>query len=244
MPRSMSRSRAPKRARSRSRAVSRGRTGPVASRPGYRAGTFRARKRIGFSLNTHSFSRYGEAGTVTFNAIGQAVDFEFKFNQIINYTEFSTMFDNFRIDYVVLKLQLISNPYAAAQINTANNVQLTSTYANSNNWFPKLWYIRDYDGGGSENLSTMKERQGAKFFVMKPNREYSIKVVPKVAVQTYRTSTSTGYAPKRLFLDINNGLDVPHYGIKTVFDTLGIDPVDGFQVRWETKFYFTCKDVR
>ena len=149
------------------------------------------------------------------------------------------MFDNFRIDYVIMKMQLITNPDA----NTLNNVN--STF-NSNNWFPKLWYIRDYDGGGSETLSSIKERQGVSFFVLKPNKEYSIKIMPKVAVQTYRTSTTTGYAPKRLFLDFVNGLDVPHYGLKTVFDTLGVDPSDstGFQVRWEVKYYFTCKDVR
>jgi hypothetical protein len=196
-------------------------------------------KRRNISLNKHSFSRYGEAGTVSFNAIGQASDWDFKFNQIINYTEFSSMFDNFRIDYVIMKMQLITNPDA----NTLNNVN--STF-NSNNWFPKLWYIRDYDGGGSETLSSIKERQGVSFFVLKPNKEYSIKIMPKVAVQTYRTSTTTGYAPKRLFLDFVNGLDVPHYGLKTVFDTLGVDPSDstGFQVRWEVKYYFTCKDVR
>lgn len=234
----MSRSRASKRGRSRSRAVSRGRSAPVARRPGYRARTFRP-KRIGFSLNTHRFSRYGEAGTLSFNSLGQAADFDFKFNQIINYTEFSSMFDNFKIDFVKLKLQLISNPDA---ITTTNG----STTFNPTNWFPKLWYIRDYDGGGSETLSSIKERQGVSFFVMKPNREYVVKIMPKVAVQTYRTSTTTGYAPKRLALDFVNGLDVPHYGLKTVFDTLGIDPSDstGFQIRWEAKYYFTCNDVR
>jgi len=49
-----------------------------------------------------------------------------------------------------------------------------------------------------------------------------------------------------MMLDMANGVNVPHYGVKTVFDTLGLNPLDAypFKLRWEAKYYFTCKDVR
>lgn len=209
----------------------------VASRKRRRA-RFAKPKR--FSLNVHNFSRYCLASTFEYNADGQAVDFEFKFTDIINNTEFSSLFDQFKITKVVMKFQMINNPDAIASELPGGNT------FNKVNWYPKLWYIRDTDGGSSETLSSIKERQGAKYMVMRPNKVHNIVVRPCVAVQTYKTLTTTGYGPKRMFLDMAGGTTVPHYGVKTVLDTLGIDPNDTypFKIRYEAKYYFTCKDVR
>ena len=108
---------------------------------------------------------------------------------------------------------MVSNPYAAVNVNDAG----TGTWhANNTNMFPKMWYIRDYDAGASETLNSIKERQGVEFFIMKPNKEYTIALKPMVAVQTYKTSTTTGYGPKRMWLDIANGPTVPHYGLRAL----------------------------
>lgn len=207
------------------------------SRSASRARTARTR----VSLNTHRYSRWTEPFTKSYDSQGINNDFEFRFNDIISYSEFTNLYDQFKIDYVVVHLSLITNPDASF---ATNNVPTAAT--NSSNWFPKLWYIRDYDSGSAETLTSIKERQGVKYFVMRPNRSYTIKIRPTVLVQTYRTSTTTGYGPKRMALDFANGVDVPHYGLRTVFDTLGLNPVDNqaFQVRCEVKYYFTCKNVR
>lgn len=231
---SRSRSRAPKRARSR--AVSRGRSGPVRARSGYRARTYR---RVKPSLNTHMFSRYSTAATIECNSTTSTGQFFFKFEDILGHTEFGAMFDSFKITKAVVQLQLVTNPDSSVALNDNSIAQVT-------NWYPKFWYIKDYDGGSADSLAQIKERQGVKFFVMRPNKTYSIPVSPMVAVQTYRTTTTTGYAPKRLFLDMANGVDVPHYGMNYVVDALGQDPNNSypFKIRYEIKFYFTCKDVR
>jgi len=150
------------------------------------------------------------------------------------------MFDTFKITKAVVKLQLITNPDSFLYTNGAVNNQ------NLTNWFPKFWYIKDYDGGTADSLAQIKERQGVKYFVMRPNKVYNIPVIPKVAVQTYRTTTTTGYGPKRLFLDMANGTDVPHYGLNYVIDSLGQDPDNAqpFKIRFEVQYFFTCKDVR
>lgn len=205
-----------------------------------RAGSARARKSV--SLSRHSYSRWTEPATKDFVSPGLNMDFSFKFNDLISYSEFQTLYDQFRIDYVIVNIQLINNVTSLQPPGT------TTTQANGQeaNMYPRLWYVRDYDFGSSETLSSIKERQGVKCVVLQPNRPLRIKVVPKVPVQTYRTSTTTGYGPKRMFLDFANGVDVPHYGLFTVFDTYGINVSDTFpyKVRHEVKYYFTCKDVR
>jgi len=191
------------------------------------------------SLNVHSFSRYTTAATISCNSTTQTGQFFFKFEDILGHTEFGAMFDQFKITKAIIKLQLITNPDSAVATNDTTINQVS-------NWFPKFWYIKDYDGGSADSLAGIKERQGVKYLVLRPNKVYNIPVNPMVAVQTYRTTTSTGYAPKRLYLDMANGTDVPHYGLNYVIDTLGVDPNNSypFQVRYEIKFFFTCKDVR
>ncbi|AUM61966.1 Rep [uncultured virus] len=190
------------------------------------------------SLNTHAFTRYGAAGTLLCSGLQASNDFQFTFQNILGYTEFTPLCDRYMITKVVLTFQLVTNPDSSNSLNAAAVTQPT-------NWFPKMWYIRDYDGGTAETIDTIKERVGVKCKILQPNKIFKVVIKPRVLVQTYRTSTTTGYAPKRLFLDIS-AVDIPHYGLKTVIDTNNNDPIDAypFVVRFEQKFYFTIKDIR
>lgn len=193
-----------------------------------------------FSLNTHRFSRWSnELSTIQCSGTSLAGALQFTMDQVVNYTEFSNLFDQFKITKVIVQLQLITNPDAAYNTNGVGPNQTA-------NWFPKFWYIRDYDGGSTDTLTEIKERQGVRCFVLRPNKIYRIAITPKIAVQTYRTATTTGYAPKAMSLDFASGYDVPHYGLHYVVDALGLDPNDSFPflIKREYKFYFTCKDVR
>lgn len=243
--RSFSRGRAAKRYRARSSSVG---SGMYSLARGSRSRSL-SRRSIGvlhkarpmISLNTHSYSRWTEPETTNYNSQGLPLDFTFKFADIIASTEFQTLYDQFKIDYVMVHIQLVNNPDAAIAPNND-----PAAVNNSTNFYPKLWYIRDFDGGSSETLSSIKERQGVKYMVMRPNATLKVKIRPMVAVQTYRTATTTGYGPKRMFLDFVNGTEVPHYGLKCVFDTLGFNPPDTqpYKLRHEIKYYFTCKNVR
>lgn len=191
------------------------------------------------SLNMHCYSRYAlNPLMVSVSSTTSVASINWTFDQVAGYSEFVSMYDQYKISKVIMRVQLVNNPDASAGLNSASG---TTT-----NWFPKFWYVRDYDGGGSDTISQLKERQGAKFFVLKPNVVKNIVIRPMVTVQTYRTSTTTGYSPKKLYIDMANGTDVPHYGLNYVVDCLGQDPSDTFPfvVRFEYKFYFACKGAR
>jgi hypothetical protein len=201
----------------------------------------RARRVVPFrrrvSLDYHAFSRYQEAFDISTTATSEGFTYSFALIDVINYTEFTAMFDQYKIHKVVFKIQMVSNPDAFLEVNGAVNSQ------NQTNWYPKIWYIRDYDAGGAETLSSIKERVGAKFFIMRPNKEVSITLKPCVAVQTYKTLTAAGYGPKRMWVDCANA-DVPHYGLQLVTDCLGNNPVNSFKFRVDVKFYLGFKGVR
>lgn len=220
---------------------------PKRSRPTLRRRT-RATKRVKrvvrrrrtFKIRgTHKFSRYTPQVSYSVPALATELDvgFHFTLDEIINVNEFTVLFDRYKIDYVVCKFQLITNPDAAYLPN--------SVIANSNNFYPKLWWYVDPDDANPLTLAQIKERQNVKCRVMRPNQVISVRVKPAVLLQTYRTALTTGYAPKyNTFIDCGT-VDVPHYALKFVLDTNGVAAAAiGMAMRIEKRYFFTMKDVR
>lgn len=192
--------------------------------------------------NMHAFKRWAQSNTVIGGSTSAGLGFAeaFTFNQLPSYTEFDVLYDRYMITTVVLKIQLIQNP-------DASYYTASTTTVNAANWYPKFWYYPDYDDNTApSSLDEVKQNARAKHFVLQPNREYKVVVKPAVNIQAYRTSTTTGYAPKwNQWIDIAQ-TDVPHYGWKYFIDYNDITPQAAQRpsVRIERLFYFKCKDVR
>jgi len=185
----------------------------------------------------HRYSRYGLASTITCTNIEDSTSYSFAMNDVINSAEFSSLYDRYRLDKVIVKLQLISNPTAIYTTNAGGTV-------NSSNWFPKVWSVSDHDDSNAETVAQLKERSGVKCKVLEPNKTLTYSVNPAISAMMYKTSTTTGYGPKwGQWIDFQD-IGVPHYGLKLAVDMQGIDPGGNFTINVEKKFYFTCKDVR
>lgn len=198
-----------------------------------------AKRRIGLQLRPHSFSRNATTLTVQSspNYTTSSAALKFQLNDLISYGDFTGLFDRYKINMIVLKVQLEQNPDAAYRING-------NTVANAANFYPKLWWATDYDDSAAVSLDEMKQLQNVKCSVLRPNSFITIKCKPAILAQTYRTVATTGYSPKwGQWIDCAN-VDVPHYGIKLCMDMNGYDASSNFQIRIEPKFYIQCKDVR
>jgi len=174
--------------------------------------------------------------TITCSDVIKSENLEYKFNDMVGYTEFSALFENYRITKIKVTFQMINNPNSNFYPNSNNF---------SGNWYPKLWYTVDHDGGSDETLTTMKERQGVKCRILEPNKTIMVSFKPMCRTLTYKTSTTEGYAPKNIKLDMAD-VTVPHYGLLYLVDTNGFNPDDTypFKIAMETKFFFTCSGVR
>ena len=187
----------------------------------------------------YRYSRWADAGaTLASSLLSSGYAFTGSLDNVQGYTEFQNLYDQFKITGVLVTFQLINHPDVATNLNDG------STF-NSTNWFPKLWYITDSDDNTTPTLAGMRERQGVKVRILRPNQTVKMFLHPKVLVQTYRTSTSTGYAPKSMFLDMATGYNVPHYALKYVVDANGQSPSASFPftVRVEYKYYLAFKGV-
>lgn len=198
------------------------------------------------SRNVHSFVRGSTTVRDLCTGIEQDGAMSFTFADIIGYTDFTNLYDRYMITTVVLKIRLVNNPSATLGLNNLGVAPSTTVNWNATNWFPRLFYTRDADDDTAETVAAMKERATTRMIVLQPNRYYKIVIRPSVLMQAYRTSLTTGYAPKwNNWIDMAN-TDVPHYGFKYALDTSAQDPIDTYPFRFEIekKYYFKCKDVR
>lgn len=197
----------------------------------------RARPRVAVS-GAHKFSRFCNATEVTVNGTFFAGNIVTSFSNLVQSSDFSGLFDQYRINKVVLFINIVNNPDANQWTNSA-------TAVNQSNWFPKIWYIPDYDGGSTETLASIRERQGVRCRFLKPNSVVKLSFTPKCRTLAYSTSTSTGWSPKNIKIDMTD-VNVEHYGLNYIIDMQNVDVTDSqpYVVRIERKLYFTCYGVR
>lgn len=204
----------------------------------------RRSKVMSVSRNVHSFRRMANSYTEDITGLGLSGALTFKLSDTINYSEFDVLYDRYMITMVVIRVRIVNNPDASMKLNF--NSGTDPNYATGTNWYPRLFYCKDYDDDSAETLPQLRERAKTKMVVLKPNRYHKIVVRPSVLVQGYYTALSTGYLPKwNQWVDMGQN-SLKHYGLKYNVDCSGLNPVDTapFKIEWEHTYYFKCKDVR
>lgn len=192
------------------------------------------------SRDTHNYSRYAlRTANLELSALTLDRGEKFSFDQLINYSEFASLYDRYRITRVVVYLQLVTNPDS----NSYTNQTSTSQQAN---WYPKVWYVPDYDDTVTPSLEILKQYTNVKCKVLQPNKRIRISLRPANLMEAYKTDTTTGVCPKwNQWIDMSH-VDVPYYGLKYCFDANGltVGTTYPFKISIEQKYYFTCKGVR
>jgi len=129
----------------------------------------------------------------------------FSLDQVPNPSEFTNLFDSYKIDKVVVKFQAVGVQ------------QISSEYSNGAgavSYQPRTYTAVDYDDDTVPTaLTELTQYSNCKQRLA--GRNFSITIRPKVAVQVYRSAVLTAYAnpDKTVKLDCAYS-DVPHFGLK------------------------------
>lgn len=157
-----------------------------------------------------------------------------------NVSEFTTLFDQYKIRKVICQIKMLNVP--------ENTYAAMSNNANYGNFYPTIWWVNDKDDSGPYTLAQIKEVQGVRHRVLRPNSELNMVCSPSILGQLYRTSITTGYKPQKGWIDIGQ-TNVPHYANKFVIDLEGLntsvlDPLFLPRFKINYRMFFECKGVR
>lgn len=122
-----------------------------------------------------------------------------------NLTEFTGLFDQYRIRTVIMKFRLVNPPEGAA-------VTAPSQF------YPDIYVTVDHDDNVTPtSVDSVLQYGKCKRGVLRPNQWFTYKCHPTPALQLYRTATTTAYAPAKstMWLDLAQ-TDCPFYGIKGI----------------------------
>lgn len=176
----------------------------------------------------HRFARNYQALAVAGNAAYAPYQqgFDTRLSYLPNATEFSNLYDQFMITYVVHRFFLEVDPSA----------QTASTAI-----APKLFYVRDQDSLGLLTLDELRERSNCKIKVLRTDRPIIIKYKPNLLQEVYRGAISTTYSPKwNTWIDMSN-TDASHFGLIWAIDNF---TNTNYKLSVQTKVYFACKNTR
>lgn len=124
-----------------------------------------------------------------------------------NSTEFTVLFDQYRLRSVIFKMRLVSPP-------EANNTPVTLQY------YPDVVISVDHDDATAPTtVDELRQFGKSKCGILKPNSWFKYKCYPTTSIQMYTTPTTSGYAPARnkQWIDLAYP-NVRYYGLKIALD--------------------------
>lgn len=148
-------------------------------------------------------------------------------SDVINASDFTNLYDQYRVNKLVLKFYLKVDP--GAQAAASANV-------------PRLYWYRDVDDSNSPgDLNEIRENATAKVAVLSLTRPVTVVLRPNVLNTVYSSALASNYQPKwKQWLDINVS-STNHYCSK-----FGIDDLTNtnYRVDVEGILYFSCRQPR
>lgn len=188
----------------------------------------------------HHFKRrdFGTALTLTSNTEGVLagggstgfVGFSpvFNLSSVVNPTDFTNLYDQYRINAVLLEMKWSIDNIPGASEKVLNP--------------PMLRYYRDYDDANNPTDEQLKENAKTKSLSMSPNRVYKIMIKPAVLNEVRSTGTTVNFQVKwKPWLDCAD-TTTPHRGLKFGL-TYPSNQAYG-AVMINAIYYFSCRSPR
>lgn len=158
-------------------------------------------------------------------------------NQVINYGDFTALFDQYQIKSVTYYITL--SQAAVSTLGTAQDTMLTQ---------PSIMYFPDYDDGNLPSIDVVRERMGVRQKNLIPGKTAKITVKgPKPDSLVWSGGgVAVSAVPKgSTWLDTANQ-QVPHFGLKGILKGLDLrartDPA--YQITIEAKLKLNFKQVK
>jgi len=192
--------------------------------------------RVGRSVSAvkvYKFERKGTLTTVQGSAVYTPYNlgaYSWTMNSVINPTDFSNLFEQFRLNWVKLTFHLKTDP-------SSQNGTVTAGWTPA--YYPKLYYFTDHTDETPPSINECRERAGVKMKILKPDTLINVWVKPNLLQEVYKGVASTTYKP--IYGTWLPDMAAKHYGLKWVIDDFR-NP--NYFLDVETTYYFDCKQAQ
>lgn len=222
---------------------------PRLFRRGYGLGVFRKkrrnRRRIGYRRKTqnkvHSFVRWSDKDTrfpgtngpsvIAEQGIDQNLAYSFKLDNVVNPSDFTNLYDMYKINKVVLYLEPTSNQTNAPNAAPTNvSIRVVHDYNDANPLTQEDDYL-EY----SNCKSYRPIRSGAIRITLYPKINNTVE-------NAGGTNAFTSFASNKVWLNIADD-EVPHFGIK-MFIPANITTVNSTIFKVRAKFHLSFKNSK
>lgn len=191
--------------------------------------------------STNKYISFDNGSAVAGNVVYGAGSLAFSLNSIPNYNEFTSLFDNYQIRKVIVKII----PYPCS----AESYQSGSSYPN---WAPLIHYAIDHDDHtmptpDEAGIQELQQYQSYKYARLVAGRPITIVIKPRTegVVQNSSIATVAGTSLSRnTWIDCAQ-VDIPYFGLKFLCE--GVSPAANYYtlpMRCEAIYYFKFKGVR
>lgn len=175
----------------------------------------------------YKFSRSFDLGTAPRAAVDQGYAYPFSLNQVPSSSEFTTLFDKYRITSIDLTFSYWRTGHPAGSTDDV--------------WPAMYLYMDDDDAAIPTTKSEVLERMSVQRVSFSPTRQtISVKINPRW-VQS-RAGTSTNLAPVNSWIDMSTP-GVQHYGVKAWVDFYN-NSSGNVQIGVNGVMHFECNNVR
>lgn len=209
-----------------------GKKRPMFKRKKYvKRGYKKAAAKVNLRNQVHYFSRRCYLTSLVSAGINvpTLTSLSFNLGQLPNVSDYTALFDQYKISKVKLFFKLNQDPSA-------------QTAASS--YYPTMYYSVDHDDVTAPvSVNDMLQHGRTKQRILMPNRYVVIDVRPSVLFEVLRTAGNTTLAPKwNQWIDMAH-TDTIHYGLKIAIDnTFNLN--SNYSLEVFAKYWFACRDTR
>lgn len=156
---------------------------------------------------------------------------QWQLNDLNNYTELTSMFDQYMITGVKVSFRLIYGPDSTGNVATSQ--------------YPNLYLRTDYDDNNLASTTDIVQSNRAKRFILQPNRTRSIFIRPSILTYQKTSGGAQVTAPIwKQWVDCAYA-DVVHLGLKWAIDTMGQAlPANTRHMQIDYTYYLAMKNTR
>lgn len=197
----------------------------------YKRSLKKATAKVNLKQQVHYFTRRVNLGSIVSTGLNQPTltSFAFQFSNVPNVSEYTALFDQYKISYVKLMFKLNQDP---------------STQTSVNSFYPTMYYCVDHDDAvPPSSIDDLRQHGRTKMAVLRPYKYVVVKIKPSVLLEMFRSAGNTTVTPKwNQWVDMAHP-DTYHYGLKYAFDnSFNLNP--NYSVEVQAKFWFSCRDTR